>query len=153
METAKVIREKIGRYLSHRINNTRNASYPYSATLLIVNQAYTQPADGPQGQPKIVFYGGEGATYAASLIVRMGGVKSSAAKIPAVKDGIEVGFAIRTNVTVEKNHVTNVCAKGKIICTDHGFILDDKDAIDNYKKDYKDGWDIDYEKVSKIQFD
>lgn len=153
METAKVINEKIGRYLSHRINNTRNESYPYSATFLIINQAYTQPPDMPGAPPKIVFRGGDGATYAASLIIRMGGVKSSASKIMATKDGIEVAFAIRTAIVVEKNHVTNVCAKSKIICTDHGFITDDKTSIDQYKADNKDGWDLNYDKVATVELD
>lgn len=153
METAKVINEKIGRYLSHRINNTRNIDYPYNATLLIINQAYTQPPDMPGAPPKIVFRGGDGATYAASLIIRMGGVKSSASKIMATKDGVEVAFAIRTALVVEKNHVTNVCAKGKIICTDHGFILDDKVAIDEYKATNKEGWDLNYDKVANVELD
>ena len=149
METAKVIREKIGRYLSHRINNTRNQSYPYTATFLIINQAYTGPSDVPGGPPKLVFYGGGGVTYAASLIIRMGGIKSASSKIMATKDGIEVAFAIRTAIVVDKNHVTNVCPRGKIICTDHGFILDDKAAIDDYKAKNKDGWDLNYESPSR----
>jgi len=150
METAKVIREKIGRYLSHRINNTRNESYPYTATFLIINQAYTGPSDVPGGPPKLVFYGGGGVTYSASLIIRMGGIKSSSSKIMATKDGIEVAFAIRTAIVVDKNHVTNVCTKGKIVCTDHGFILDDKAAIDEYKAKNKDGWELDYNRESDV---
>jgi len=144
METAKVIREKIGRYLSQRINNTRNESYPYTATFLIINQAYTGPSDVPGGPPKLVFYGGGGVTYSASLIVRMGGIKSASSKITATKNGMEVAYAIRTHIVVEKNHVTNICPKGKIICTDHGFILDDKTAIEEYKATYKDGWELDF---------
>lgn len=153
METAKVINEKIGRYLGHRINNTRKEDYPYNATFLIINQAYTQPPEMPGAPPKIVFRGGDGATYAASLIIRMGGVKSAASKIMAVKDGVEVAFAIRTAIVVEKNHVTNVCAKSKIICTDHGFIHDDKAAIDAYKAENKDGWELNYDKVAKVDYD
>lgn len=145
METAKVIREKIGRYLSHRINNTRNETYPYTATFLIVNQAYSGPSDVPGGPPKLVFYGGGGVTYSASLIIRMGGIKSSSSKIMATKDGIELAFAIRTAIVVEKNHVTNVATKGKIICTDHGFIRDDKAAIDEYKSNNKEGWELTYD--------
>lgn len=148
METAKVIREKIGRYLSHRINNTRNESYPYTATFLIINQAYSGPADVPGGPPKLIFYGGGGVTYSASLIIRMGGIKSSSSKIMATKNGVELAFAIRSAIVVEKNHVTNVCTKGKIICTDHGFILDDKAAIDEYKMNNKDGWELSYDAQS-----
>jgi hypothetical protein len=145
METAKVIREKIGRFLSHKINNTRNKDYPYTATLLIVNQAYTAPADVPGGPPKLIFYGGGGVPYAASLVIRMGGIKSNSAKVTAVHKGVEVAYAIKSSIVVEKNHITNISvAKGKIICTDHGFIIDDKKALEEYKNRTKPEWSLNY---------
>lgn len=146
METARVLREQIGRYLSHRVNNTRNESYKRNATLLIVNQAYTAPPDFAGGQPKLVFYGGGGITYSASLIMQMGGVKSASSKITAIKDGTEISFAIRTKISILKNHITNISStSAKIICCDHGFLQDDKKVIEDYKKSTKDGWDLNFD--------
>lgn len=146
METAKVIKEKIGRFLSHKINNTRNKDYPYTSTLLIVNQAYTSPPDVPGGPPKIVAYGGGGVPFSASLVIRMGGIKSNSAKVTAVHKGVEVAYAIRSSIVVEKNHITPISvSKAKIICTDHGFIIDDKKALEDYKNRTKPEWSLNYD--------
>ncbi len=145
MVTARVLREQITRYLALRINATRNENYPYNATAIFVNHSYMSPPSMPMAQPTLEPYGGDGLYLAASLVFRMGGIKSRPSAVSATKDKAEVSFAIRTSIVVEKNHVTNVSSKGKILCTDHGFLLDDKNAIDEYKKKTKDGWDLNYD--------
>jgi RecA/RadA recombinase len=153
MLTARVLRERISRRIFHKINNTRKEDRPYNATLFVVNQSYLTPPSFAGGQPSITAYGGEGLTYSASIIFRMGGVLSSASKVKATKDGVQLSFAIKTALVVEKNHVTNVSPDGKVLCTAHGFIPDTKEAIEEYKKNNKDGWslefDKDWDKVSK----
>ena len=91
-------------------------------------------------------YGGEGLTYAASIIMRCGGVMSSASKVKATKGGVQLAFAIKTALVVEKNHVTDVSPDGKIIATGTGFIPDTKEAIEEYKKEHKDGWNLEFDK-------
>lgn len=145
METAKLLREKIHRYIWHRITATQKQDFPYNATAFFVCGAYPQSAPG-QSQPSLVHSGGDGIYLAATLAFRMGGVMSRSSKVTAVKDGNEVGFAIKSALVVDKNHITNVTSKGKIVCTDHGFIMDDKKAIDDYKKQYKDDWDLNFDK-------
>jgi len=145
METAKLLREKIHRYIWHRITATQKQDFPYNATAFFVCGAYPQSAPG-QSQPSLVHSGGDGIYLAATLAFRMGGVMSRSSKVTAVKDGNEVGFAIKSALVVDKNHITNVTSKGKIVCTDHGFIMDDKKAIDEYKKEYKDDWDLNFDK-------
>ena len=145
METAKLLREKIHRYIWHRITATQKQDFPYNATAFFVCGAYPQSAPG-QSQPSLVHSGGDGIYLAATLAFRMGGVMSRSSKVTAVKDGNEVGFAIKSALVVDKNHITNVTSKGKIVCTDHGFIMDDKKAIDEYKKQHKDGWDLNFDK-------
>lgn len=145
METAKLLREKVHRYLWHRITSTQRESFPYNATAFFVCGAYPQSQPG-QSQPSLVHSGGDGIYLASTLAFRMGGVMSRSSKVTAVKDGTEVGFAIKSALVVDKNHITNVTSKGKIVCTDHGFILDDKKAIDEYKKEYKDDWDLNFDK-------
>lgn len=145
METAKLLREKVHRYLWHRITMTQKESSNYNATAFFVCGAYPQTQPG-QSQPTLVHSGGDGIYLASTLAFRMGGVMSRSSKVTAIKDGNEVGFAIKSALVVDKNHITNVTSKGKIVCTDHGFIMDDKKAIDEYKKNYKDGWDLNFDK-------
>ncbi len=61
-------------------------------------------------------------------------------KIKATKGGKTVQFAKRTKLSCDKNHVTGVETEGKLIMTAHGFIHDDKKAIDKYKKDHASEW-------------
>ena len=37
-------------------------------------------------------------------------------------------------------------AKKDNICTPHGFIEDTKEALDEYKKKYKEGWNLEFDK-------
>ncbi len=146
MVASRVIRENISRNISHRINNSRNEKYPFTNTLLIINHAYQAPPSPPATIGTLVPYGGDGIYYSATLVFRTGGIMSRSSKVTATKDGTELAFAIKSALVVEKNHITNVATtKGKILCTDHGFCLDDKESIDEYKKTYKDGWDLKYD--------
>lgn len=146
MVTARVLREQVTRYIGPRINATRIETYPYNATMIVVNHAYTSPPSHPMGQPTLEPYGGDAVYLASSLVIRMGGIKSRPSMVTATKDKAEIAFATRTSIVVEKNHVTNVSSKGKILCTDHGFLLDDKKSIDAYKDNYKGGWDLKFDK-------
>ncbi len=76
----------------------------------------------------------------------MGGVMSNSSKVKATKDGLQMAFAIKSALVVQKNHITNVSPDGKVLCTPHGFIEDEKSAIDAYKKEYKDDWTLEYDK-------
>ena len=145
METAKVLRAKITRYIGPKINATRKAEFPYTSTFFIVNHAYTAPPNPPARVGTIQPYGGDGIWLASTLVFRMGGIMSRSSKVTAVSKGDTVSFAIKSALVVDKNHITNIAAKGNILCTDHGFILDDKATIDAYKKEYKDGWDLKYD--------
>jgi len=63
---------------------------------------------------------------------------------------MQVEFAKRTNVQVEKNHIGGVQSRGRIVMTPHGFIADDKRAIDKYKDAHKDHW---LKLVGSVDFD
>jgi RecA/RadA recombinase len=146
METAKVLRAKITRYIGPKINATREVIYPYNATFLIVNHAYTTPPAFPGGPSSLTPYGGDGVYLASTLVFRMGGVVGRSSAVTAVKDGVKVGFALKSALVVDKNHVTDVKTNGTIICTDSGFISDTKEAIDEYKERTKSGWGLQYDK-------
>mgnify|MGYP001590468805 CR=1 FL=1 len=54
--------------------------------------------------------------------------------IDATKDGRKVSFAVRTKISILKNHVNGIAYKdGKIIAVPQGYISDNKEAIDKYK--------------------
>jgi len=154
MVTARVLREEITRYLGPRINATRNESYAFTSTVIFVNQAYTAPPKMPGGPPSLEPYGGDGIIYVATLVFRTGGIMGRSSKVTATKNKEELSFALKTDLVVFKNHITNVStSKGKILCTDHGFILDNKESIDAYKKEYADGWDLKYDEYWNLKDD
>ncbi len=151
MVTAKVLREKINRYIALKVNQTRKENFPYTSTLFIVNQAYTAPPAMPTAPPSLVPYGGDAIYYAATLIFRQGGIMGRSSKISAQKNGKKVGFALKSKLVVEKNHITNVTAQGDILCTDHGFLHDDKDSIAEYKSKYAEDWDLEYDELWNME--
>lgn len=146
MVTARVLREHITRNIGPRINATRNETFPSNATLLIINHAYTSPPKMPGGPSGLEAYGGDGVYLASTLVFRTGGIVGRSSKVTATKGGDEFAFALKTDLIVQKNHITNVStSKAKILCTDHGFLLDDKDSIAEYKKEYASDWDLKYD--------
>jgi RecA/RadA recombinase len=140
MKTAKVLTQQIHRVIEKQISATKRADFPYSATMLIVNHAY----EGTNAN-MLIPYGGKGISKAASLVVRMGGIISNSTKVYATKDGIDVAFAIKTAIVVEKNHITNISVKGKILCTAHGFVKDTTADLNNYKKEHRGDWELRYD--------
>jgi len=147
MVTAKVLRAQFTRLLAPKINATRKKECPYTNTMIVVNHAYTSPPKPPSTISGLELYGGDGIYLASTLVFRQGGIMSRSSKVTATKDGVKIAFAIKSALVVEKNHITNVAANGAIVCTDHGFILESE--IDEYKKKYKDGWDLEFDKYWK----
>lgn len=153
MVTARVLREEITRYLGPRINATRNASFPYTSTLMVINHAYTAPPAFPGGQSSLVPYGGDAVYYVSTLVFRTGGILGRSSKIKATFKKVEYGYGLLTDLIVMKNHITNATpTKGKIVCTDHGFILDTKEDKDAYKSAHAHEWGItDINDIDDIQ--
>lgn len=148
MKAARVMKEEFQRYLVHRINGTRAESCPYNATLFMVNQGYMSPPNIQMGKRNntIEPYGGDSLVLPSTLIFRMGGVMTRSAKVDATRNGEKMNYAIKSGILLEKNHITETSAKGTIICTNHGFVLDDKAALDEYKNKYAPDWNLEYEK-------
>jgi len=79
--------------------------------------------------------------FDSSLVITFGNVTNSGTnKIKATKNGKDVEFAKRTKISCDKNHITGVTSKGAAIMTVHGFIEDDKKAVDEYKKAHSAEW-------------
>ena len=125
-----------------RISKSKKEDYPYYNTLVILNQPWVLLADNPFGQPEIQAKGGTAVWLASSLIFLFGNQKKSGiSHIDATKNGRKVSFAIRTKISILKNHVNGLGYKdGKIIAVPQGYISDTKESLDKYKKDYSDYW-------------
>jgi hypothetical protein len=137
--------------VNQKILLSRKESYPYTNTLVCVNKVWTAKAETPMSQPKMMNKGGMAMWYDATFIITFGNVSNAGTnKIKATKNGKDVEFAKRTKIQVEKNHVNGISSKGTIIMTTHGFIDDDKKAIDDYKKLHSAEW---LEKLGSSDFD
>ena len=146
MVTARVIREQITRYLGPRINATRNESYPYNATLMFINHAYTAPPKMPTGPSSLEPYGGDGIFYVSTLVFRTGGILGRSRKVKSTHKKVEYAYALETDLVVVKNHITNVSGSGgKILCTDYGFLENSKTAKEEYKKAHAHEWGMVYD--------
>jgi hypothetical protein len=139
---ASVLADKIGMGIQARITKSRKEDFPYTNTMVVVNQPWVELPDNPFGQPTIKAKGGEALWLASALVFLFGNQKNAGINhITATKNGRTVSYAIRTKISVLKNHINGLGYKdGKIIATAQGYIADDKDALETYKKEYSQYW-------------
>jgi hypothetical protein len=126
-----------------RITKSKKEDCPYYNTLIIVNQPWVDvDMSSPMSQPEIKSKGGEAIWLASSLVFLFGKQKKAGINhIDATKNGRKISFAIRTRISILKNHVNGLGFKdGKIIAVHNGYISDTKEAMDKYKKEYADYW-------------
>lgn len=142
MHNARVLADKINMGLSSRISKSKKFDYPYYNTLTLTNLPWVLSPDNPFGQPEIKAKGGEGVWQSSTLVFLFGNQKKAGiSHIDATKNGRKVSYAIRTKISILKNHVNGVAYKdGKIISVPQGFIDDTKESLDRYKKEYSDYW-------------
>jgi RecA/RadA recombinase len=143
MANASVLADKIGMGVHSRITKSRKEDYPFYNTMVIVNQPWTDvDMTSPMSQPEIRAKGGEAIWLASSLVFLFGKQKKAGINhIDATKNGRKVSFAIRTRISILKNHITGLGYKdGKILAVHNGYISDTKEALDKYKKEYSDYW-------------
>jgi len=138
---AGAMSQQFGNFINQKIVLSRKENQPYTNTLVAVNKVWVAKPNSPMEQPKMKNKGGDTMFFDSSLVVTFGNITNSGtSKIKATKDGKDVEFAKRTKISVDKNHVTGVQTKGTVTMTVHGFIDDDKKAIDAYKKEHSKDW-------------
>lgn len=126
---------QFGGGVNQRITTSSKADSKYTNTLVCVNKVWVLKPDVPMGQPKIQPKNGMTMWFDAALVIQFGNVKNSGGnKIKATKNGREISFGTRVNISVVKNHINGIDTKSKIIVTPHGYILDTKEALEDYKK-------------------
>ena len=142
MHNAKVLADKIGMGIHSRISKSKKEDYPYYNTLVVVNQPWVLLPDNPFGQPEIKSKGGEAIWLASSLVFLFGNQKKAGiSHIDATKNGRKISFAIRTKISILKNHVNGLGFKdGKIVAVHNGYISDTKESLEKYKKEFSDYW-------------
>ncbi len=134
--------------ISSFIENYENAKkakkedYAYYNTLVVVNQPWVALPDNPFGQPTIKAKGGEALWLASSLVFLFGNQASAGINhITATKNSRTVRYAIRTKISILKNHVNGLGYNdGKLIAVPQGYIEDTKEALEAYKKEYSQYW-------------
>jgi hypothetical protein len=138
---AGAMSQQFGNFINQKVILSRKENQPYTNTFVAVNKVWVAKPNSPMEQPKMKNKGGDTMFFDASLVVTFGNISNSGtSKIKATKDGKDVEFAKRTKISVDKNHVTGVQTKGTVTMTVHGFIADDKKAIDLYKKEHSKDW-------------
>ena len=132
---------QFGNNLNQKILLSRKENSKYTNTLVAINKVWTMKPESPMGQPKLQNKGGMSMWYDATMVITFGNITNpGTSKIKAIKNGKQVEFAKRTNVQIEKNHISGVTTRGRIVMTQHGFIPDTAKAIEGYKNAYKDHW-------------
>jgi hypothetical protein len=139
---ASVLSDKIGMGIHARVTKSKKEDYPYFVTMIIVNQPWVELPDNPFGQPEIKAKGGTAIWLASALVFLFGNQKKSGINhIDAVKDGRKVAYAIRTKISILKNHVNGLGYRdGRLIVVHNGYIDDTKEALEQYKKEYSTFW-------------
>ena len=152
---ASVLADKIGMGIHARITKSKKEDYPYYNTMIVVNQPWVELPDNPFGQPTIKAKGGEALWLASALVFLFGNQKNAGINhSTATKNGRTVSYAIRTKISVLKNHINGLGYKdGKIIATPQGYIADDKDALEKYKKEYSQYWNAILSGTGEITLD
>ena len=132
---------QFGNNVNQKIMLSRKEASKHTNPLVAVNKVWTAKPEHPMGQPRLENKGGKTMWYDSTVIITFGNITNSGtSKIKAISKGKEFEFAKRTKVQIEKNHIDGVQSRGAIIMTSHGFIADDKKAIDTYKDQHKHEW-------------
>ena len=132
---------QFGNNVNQKILLSRKEGSKYTNTLVAINKVWTMKPESPMGMAKLQNKGGMSMWYDATLVVTFGNITNpGTSKIKAIKSGMQVEFAKRTNIQIEKNHINGIQSRGRIVMTPHGFIDDEKKAIDKYKDAHKDRW-------------
>lgn len=128
--------------VNQRIHRSRKEGCNFTNTFVFVNKVWVNPPANPFSKPTMQCKGGTALYYDSTAVITFGNIETAGTnKISAIHKGKKVEFARRTPISLDKSHLDGVTpTKGKAIMTAHGFIQDDKKAIDKYKADYKEQW-------------
>ena len=141
MWNAGAMSTQFGNFINQKIMTSRKEVSQFTNTFLVINKVGVQPPEVPMGRPRMTNKGGDTMYWDASIVLTFGNITNAGtSKIEATKDKKKVEFALRTKISCDKNHVNGITTKGTIISTVHGFIKDDPNSINKYKKEHTHEW-------------
>jgi hypothetical protein len=141
MWNAGAMATQFGNFINQQITLTRKETSTYTNTFLVVNKVGVAPPDSPRSKPKMTNKGGDTMYYDASICLTFGNITNAGTmKIEAVRGKKRIEFALKTKIACDKNHINGITSKGTIVSTVHGYIKDDANAINKYKKEYSGEW-------------
>jgi hypothetical protein len=116
------------------IPGSMSVNSKYTNSMFYVNKVWT--AMSPNGLPTAKEKGGASFLYFTRFSIFLGNQASSGVKRQSFtyKDN-EYEYAIKVNIKIDKNHITNILHNGEICSTSKG-LISYKD-LDAYKKEYK----------------
>ena len=141
MWNAGAMSQQFGNFINQRFPLSRKENAPFTNSMVAINKIWVAPAENIMAQPKMKMKNGETMFLDASIVITFGNITNSGtSKLKATKNAKEVEFAVRTKVSVDKNHVTGLQTKNTVVATVHGFIGDDTKDINEYKKQHAHEW-------------
>ncbi len=130
-----------GKSIMPRIDVTKLEKYPYTATMVAINQVWVRKPELYGELPKQEPKGGTAYAYGSKIRLMFGQeAKPGISKLKIKYKGKEITYATRTRVSVLKNHDNGISLTTKLVATPHGFIPDsEKDFLaKEYFKEYSD---------------
>lgn len=139
--SAGAMARTFGKTIMPRIELTKKDDYPFTATMVAINQVWVRKPELYGELPKQEPKGGTAYAFNSKIRIMFGQeAKSGTSKLKIKYKGKEVTYATRTRVSVLKQHENGLSLTSKIIATPHGFLPDtEKDeAAKEYFKKYAD---------------
>lgn len=130
-----------GKSIMPRIELTKKDDYPFTATMVAINQVWVRKPELYGELPKQEPKGGTAFAFNSKIRIMFGQeAKSGISKLKIKYKGRELTYATRTRVSILKNHENGVSTTNKIVATPHGYIPDsEKDELAKaYFKKYAD---------------
>jgi hypothetical protein len=124
---ATAVAHEFGASVIPRINMSISENFKYTNTLFSIVQPWTELPETYGQLPRLTPKSGKSLPQDSALCYKFGGnTNSNTRKMKIKKKGKEVVWATLSRIEVEKNHLTNVSTRGKIISTKDGFITEDE---------------------------
>ena len=134
MWTAGALEASFSSFLNFRLPSSRSLKSEYTNTFAAVQKIWLNSMG--MGQPTVEHKGGKCFYYGARYIIHLGGKQgSSVTKKKATTGGKEYLLGSEVRIQIDKDQLSGMATKGKILSTPHGYIS--PDDFDQYKKDHK----------------
>lgn len=151
---ATSVAHEFGASIIPRINMTISEKFPHSATLFTIVQPWTELPETYGSLPRLTPKAGKSLPQDSAVTIKFGGnTNSGTSKLKVKKKGKEIVWGTRTRVEIEKNHLTNLTTRGKLLVVAEGFILEEdaKAYIESHANEWLEY--LDANSLDELEFD